>query len=182
MRKTPYDLCENCRWHCDLQLSYSKFYACVYKILEFFNFEQWISNTFRPKHRRVTTSRAPARRPASASAPRTAQGHTPAVACPFPMRPAIGVLPTARTPRTAPYRLCRRRLPYARRPRLPWHSRFFKVMPSSAQASRPYLNRVPAPPRVAITVCRATHAATGELTSPSILQCAQSSLNLPWTQ
>jgi hypothetical protein len=132
--------------------------------------------------RRARPRVVPACRPASASAPRTAQGHTPAVACPFPMRPAIGVLPTARTPRTAPYRLCRRRLPYARRPRLPWHSRFFKVMPSSAQASRPYLNRVPAPPRVAITVCRATHAATGELTSPSILQCAQSSLNLPWTQ
>jgi hypothetical protein len=38
------------------------------------------------------------------------------------------------------------------------------------------------PPRAATTVRRAIRAAAGELTSPSILQCAQTSLNLSWTQ
>jgi hypothetical protein len=116
MRKTPYDLCENCRWHCDLQLSYSKFYACVYKILEFFNFEQWISNTFRPKHRRVTTSRAPARRPASASAPRTAQGHPPPKALSSQCAAPWGSLESSRglTRCTTPYRLGARREPPVR--------------------------------------------------------------------
>jgi hypothetical protein len=46
----------------------------------------------------------------------------------------------------------------------------------------PYLNRAPSPPRTTITVHRAIRAAPGELASPSILQCIQSSLNLPWTQ
>jgi hypothetical protein len=39
----------------------------------------------------------------------------------------------------------RRRPPYARRSRPPCHGRIFKVMPSSARASHPYLNQAPCP-------------------------------------
>jgi hypothetical protein len=42
--------------------------------------KQWTSKTFRPGLSRTATSRAPARWPASASAPRAAQGHPPAEA------------------------------------------------------------------------------------------------------
>jgi hypothetical protein len=72
LRKTPYDLCE------DLQLSYSRFCALLYKFLEIFNFKQGTGKTFGPGRRRAATSRAlraaTARRPTLASAPRVARG------------------------------------------------------------------------------------------------------------
>jgi hypothetical protein len=126
---------------------YTKFWS--FSILNKGSATRWART---PTHRNVVCARAPrvvpARRPASTSAPRAAQGHTLAQACPFPMRRAprpMGVLPAARTPRTAPYRLGarhgpsvhRRRPPYARRPRPPCHGRIFKVMPSSARVSCP---------------------------------------------
>jgi hypothetical protein len=71
------------------------FGALLYKILEFFNFEQRANNTFEarpPPHRNVARAHAPratpTRRSSSASAPPTAQGHTLAEACSFPMRRA----------------------------------------------------------------------------------------------
>jgi hypothetical protein len=69
--------------------------ALLYRILEFFNFEQRANNTFeaRPSPRRdVARAHAPRATPAhqlaSASAPPAAQGHTPAEVCSFPMRHA----------------------------------------------------------------------------------------------
>jgi hypothetical protein len=69
------------------------FGALLYKILEFFNFEPRANNTFEarpPPRRDVARAHAPratpARRLSSASTPPTAQGHTLAEACSFPMR------------------------------------------------------------------------------------------------
>jgi hypothetical protein len=84
--------------------------------------------------------------PKAARRPRLTLLHVPCLE-------AIGVLPAVRTPRTAPYRLGARRgqpvhrwrPPYARQSRPPCHDRIFKVMPSSAQASHPNLNRAPCP-------------------------------------
>jgi hypothetical protein len=48
LRKTPYGICESYRWYWDLQLSYSKFCALLYKFLELFNFKQWTNKILGP--------------------------------------------------------------------------------------------------------------------------------------
>jgi hypothetical protein len=165
--KTPYGLCESCRWYWDLQLSYSKFYALLYKILGFINFEPGISKTFRPERRRVATSRAHTRRASHPCAgrprrPRHAPPKAtrrPRLALPHAPRPeAIGVLLAACTPRTAPYRLGARRGPPVRqwRPALRapveagYHGRISAVTLSSPRPSRPYKCRAFSPPHTDI--------------------------------
>jgi hypothetical protein len=82
MRKTPYSLCESCRWVRDLQLSYSTFGALLYKILEFFNFEQRASNTLRLRRRRARVPAGLGVRAVRCPRPPTGRGSL------FPMRRA----------------------------------------------------------------------------------------------
>jgi hypothetical protein len=139
LRKTPYSLCESCRWVWDLQLSYSTFGALLYNILEIFHFKQGTGKTiWAPPRCDVARARSP----------RAALGRPPTEARSSPYAASRGRWnpPGARVQRTALYRLGARRGPPVRRRRptvrtpveAAYHGRISAVTLSSPRPSRLY--------------------------------------------
>jgi hypothetical protein len=130
---------------------------------------------------------APARRPASMSAPRAARGHPPAEARSLPCAAPRGSSESS-------WGLARRAVPAGARhgPPVRWRHSAVRA-PAEVAVLRQHLRRHPnvtcevspikterlAPLHADTAAHRATRAAASELASPSFLQCAQQSVNLP---
>jgi hypothetical protein len=133
--------------------------------LEFFNFEQRASNTFEawtPPRRDVAHAHVLRPRTCRPRRPRRAPPKVtrcPRLVLPHAPRPeAIGILPAARTPQTAPYRLGAHCGPSVRRRRPPvlapveagYHDHISAVTLPSPRPSRPYKCHTFSPPHAGI--------------------------------